>query len=110
MPVATAPVSCLLTRVDLPVPGWPRTNSPGLVISPARSQASGSRHTTSPKSWCRPTGVPMAGVPEPAVNGNSPQTWVVVAWYSGAAATCAARPAPGIFHPQAGGTGAWRAG
>ena len=52
----------------------------------------------------------MAGVPEPAVNGNSPQTWVVVAWYSGAAATCAARPAPGIFHPHAGGTGAWRSG
>src|ERR1700683_426153 len=52
----------------------------------------------------------MAGVPEPAVNGNSPQTWVVVAWYSGAAATCAARPAPGIFHPHAGGTGVWRAG
>ena len=44
----------------------------------------------------------MAGVPEPAVNGNSPQTWVVVAWYSGAAATCAARPAPGIFHPHGG--------
>ena len=50
----------------------------------------------------------MAGVPEPAVNGNSPQTWVVVAWYSGAAATCAARPAPGIFHPHAGGISARR--
>ena len=67
------------------MPGWPRTNSPGLVTSPARSQASGSRQTTSPHSWCRPTGVPAAGVPEPATNGNSPQTWVVVAWYSGAA-------------------------
>ena len=45
------------------------------------------------------------GVPDPATNGYRPQTWVVVAWYSGAAVTCAARPAPGSFHPQAGGTG-----
>src|SRR3982075_2074179 len=103
-PVATAPVTRRLTRADLPVPGWPRTNSPGLVTSPARSQASGSRQTTSPQSWCRPTGVPAAGGPDPATYGYRPQTWVVVAWYSGAAVTCAARPARGTFHPQAGGT------
>ena len=105
VPVATAPVICRLTSVLLPVPGWPRMNSPGLVTSPARSQASGSRQTTSPHSWCRPTGVPAIGVPDPATNGYSPQAWAVVAWYSGAAVTCAARPANGSFHPQAGGTG-----
>src|SRR5487761_1586492 len=104
MPVATAPVICRLTSVDLPTPGWPRTNSPGLVTSPARSQARGSRQTTSPHSWCRPTGVPATGVPDPATNGYRPQAWVVVAWYSGAAVTCAARPANGSFPPQAGGT------
>ena len=104
MPVATAPVICRLTSADFPTPGSPKTNSPGLVTSPARSQASGSRQQTSPHSMCRPTGVPSDGVPEPATNGNRPQACVVVAWYSGAALTCAARPAPGTFHPQAGGT------
>src|SRR5580692_336891 len=104
VPNATAPVTSRLTRADLPVPGWPRTNTPGLVTRPARSQASGSRQTTSPHSWCRPTGVPATGVPDPATYGYRPQTWVVVAWYSGAAVTCAARPARGNFQPQAGGT------
>ena len=78
-PVATVPVTRRLTRVDFPVPGWPRTNMPGLVTSPARSQAIGSRQTTSPCNWCRPTGVPATGVPPPATNGNSPHTWAVVA-------------------------------
>ena len=77
---------------------------PGLVTSPARSHASGSRQTTSPHSWCLPTGVPAVGVPPPARKGKSPHAWVVVAWYSGAAATWAARPANGTFQPQAGGT------
>ena len=104
VPVATAPVICRLARVDLPVPGWPRMNWPGLVTRPARSQASGSMQTISPDSWWRPTGVPTAGVPEPETYGNRPQTWVVVAWYSGAAVTCAARPAYGILQPRAGGT------
>src|ERR1700722_6722197 len=104
VPVATAPVIWRLARVDFPVPGCPRMNSPGLTTRPARSHASGSRQTTSPNSWCRPTGVPTAGVPEPATYGNSPQTCVGVAWYSGAAVTCTARPAYGTFHPHAGGT------
>src|SRR5215510_8689390 len=104
-PVATAPVICRLARVDFPVPGWPRMNSPGLTTRPARSHASGSRQTTSPNSWCRPTGVPTAGVPEPATYGNNPQACVVVPWYSGAAVTCTQRPAYGVFQPHAGGTG-----
>src|SRR5258706_16411846 len=78
---------------------------PGLVTSPARSQASGSRQTTSPQSWCRPTGVPAAGVPQPATKGNRPHACAVVAWYSGAASTWAARPAHAIFQPHGGGTG-----
>src|ERR1022692_3702542 len=105
VPVATAPVTRRLTRVDLPVPGWPRTNMPGLVTRPARSHASGSRQTTSPVSWLRPTGVPATAVPLPATNGNRPHAWVVVAWYSRGAVTWAARPAAGAFHPQAGATG-----
>src|ERR1700730_6840265 len=105
VPVATAPVICRLTRVLLPVPGWPRTNWPGLVTSPARSQASGSRQTTSPHSWCRPTGVPATGVPLPATNGDSPDSWVVVASYSRPGVTCTARPPSRSFHPQAGATG-----
>jgi hypothetical protein len=52
---------------------------PGLVVSPARIHASGSRHTASPHSMCWPTGTPTVGDPEPATNGNSPAAWVVVA-------------------------------
>src|SRR6266576_2284734 len=105
VPNDTAPVTSRLTRADFPVPGWPRTNTPGLVTRPARSQASGSRQTTSPHSWCRPTGVPAVGVPLPATNGNNPHNWVVVAWYSRPGETCTARPASGIFQPQAGASG-----
>src|SRR6266566_8937733 len=76
---------------------------PGLVTSPARSHASGSRQTTSPHSWWRPTGVPVTGVPDPATKGNRPHACAVVAWYSGADARWTARPAYGIFQPQGGG-------
>ena len=53
----------------------------------------------------RPTGVPASGVPDPATNGYRPHSWAVVAWYSGVAATCTARPPSGIFHPHAGASG-----
>src|SRR5258708_1328771 len=75
---------------------------PGLVTRPARSQASGSRQTTSPHSWCRPTGVPAVGVPLPATKGYRPHSWVVVPWYSGPAATWMARPPSANRQPQAG--------
>ena len=110
MPNATAPVTSRLTSADFPVPGWPRTNTPGLVTSPARSQASGSRQATSPHSWWRPTGVPTTGVPLPATNGYSPHSCVVVAWYSAPGVTCTARPPSRMLHPHAGARAASRAG
>ena len=44
------------------------------------------------------------GAADPATNGNRPHACAVVAWYSGAAGTWAARPAQAIFQPHAGGT------
>src|SRR5690348_4984942 len=105
VPQAASPVTNLLTNADLPAPGWPSTNTPGLDTSPARNHSKGSRHTTWPHSMCRPIGTPMAGAPLPATNGNRPHSWAVVPWYSMVAATWAARPVPGERQPHAGGTG-----
>src|SRR3981189_1247789 len=102
VPVAAMPVASRLAVVDLPTPGGPPTNTPGLVVSPARTHSSGSRQTTSPHSMCRPIGTPNVGAPDPAMNGYRPQSWVVVPWYSMPGATWAARPAPGPRQPHAG--------
>ena len=83
------------TSRALPTPGSPSRNMPGLVTSPARSQASGSRQTTEPCSWSRPTGVPTVGAPAPVTNGLRPQAWMVVAWNSAPGTTFATRPACG---------------
>jgi hypothetical protein len=48
----------------------------------------------------RPKGTPALGEPEPAVNGNSPHTCTVVAWYSAADSTCPARPRPASGQPR----------
>src|SRR6266540_5144771 len=85
------PVMSRLTMVDLPTPGWPRTNTPGLVISPSLSHSRGSRQTTSPHNMCRPIGTPRVGAPDPAWNGYRPHSWVVVPWYSMPGPTCGAR-------------------
>src|SRR5512138_2399193 len=102
VPYAARPVTNLLTRALLPEPGWPSTNTPGLDTSPARSHSSGSRQTTWPHSMCRPIGTPRVGAPDPARNGYRPHSCAVVPWYSMAGVTYAARPAPGVRHPQAG--------
>ena len=65
----------------------------GVGGQPARSQASGSRQTTSPPSWCRPTGVPASGAPAPAMNGYRPQACTVVAWYLGGGGDVGGPPA-----------------
>src|SRR5680860_881339 len=86
-----APRQIRLPPALLPVPGWPRKNTPRLVVSPASIHANGSTQTTSPHIMCRPNGTPTLGDPEPAVNGNRPHAWTVVAWYSAAASTCSTR-------------------
>src|SRR5258706_10986876 len=50
---------------------------------------------------CLPTGTPIVGAPDPATNGYSPHSWLVVPWYSMPGPTCTARPAPGERQPHA---------
>jgi hypothetical protein len=60
----------------------------GLAINPARAnQLMGSQQTVAAERRSRPMGTPTIGVPDPAMNGHSPQTWRVVARHSGAAST-----------------------
>src|SRR5215213_2704633 len=99
-PKAMQPRQMRLPPALLPVPGWPRKNTPRLVVSPTSIHANGSQHTTSPHIMCRPNGTPAVGAPEPAVNGNNPHACTVVAWYSGATSTFEARPKGVLRHPH----------
>ena len=66
--------------VDFPTPGWPWTQVPVLVTSPACSHAAGSNPIASAVNRCWPIGTPGGVAPEDAANGNSPHTCVVVPW------------------------------
>ena len=84
---------------DFPIPGWPCTHTPVLLISPVRSQCAGSRPTGSAVCRLRPTGTPVNSAPEATLNGNRPHSWLVVPASRVPAATVAARPPPGTAQP-----------
>ena len=78
MPNPTRPVTRRLVIEDFPIPGWPCTQTPVLLISPVRSQWAGSSPTGSAVCRLRPNGTPVRVAPEATAKGNRPQSWLVV--------------------------------